>query len=129
MKTKDNTSKYQRGGLFLKKGLLAILSGIFISTSAMAAPAGEKPMGSDAESASRTIKECIKFPNLNMYNISEAKVNVVFTVDEAGRVNLVIANTENQGLRKSIEEQFLTLSLKQLKANNAYSIQFNFKTL
>jgi len=86
-------------------------------------------MGSDAESASRTIKECIKFPNLNMYNISEAKVNVVFTVDEAGRVNLVIANTENQGLRKSIEEQFLTLSLKQLKANNAYSIQFNFKTL
>ncbi len=129
MKTKDNTGKHTKGGLFLKKGLLAMLSGILIGTSAMAAPAGEKPMGADAESASRTIKESIKFPNLNTYNVSEARVNVVFTVDEAGRVNLVVANTENQGLRKFIEEQFLTLSLKQLKANNAYSIQFNFKTL
>ena len=129
MKTKDNTGKHTKGGLFFKKGLLAMLSGILIGTSAMAAPAAEKPMGADAESASRTIKESIKFPNLNTYNVSEARVNVVFTVDEAGRVNLVVANTENQGLRKFIEEQFLTLSLKQLKANNAYSIQFNFKTL
>ncbi len=131
MKNKDNTSKQMRGGLFSKKGLLALLSGIFISLSAVAAPVGEKPLETDAGSASRIIKEHVKFPaiNLNHYQGHEEKVNVVFTVNEAGQVNLVIANTENQGLKKAIEEQFLTLSLKQLKANNAYSIQFNFKTL
>ncbi len=129
MKNKDNTSKQMRGGLFSKKGILAILSGIFISISAVAAPAGEKPLGTDVESASRLIKEQVKFSNYATYQGHEEKVNVVFTVNEAGQVNLVIANTENPSLKKDIEEQFLKLSLKQLKANNAYSIQFNFKTL
>lgn len=129
MKNKDNTSKQMRGGLFSKKGLLAILSGIFISLSAVAAPVGEKPLGTDVESASRLIKEQVKFSNYATYQGHEEKVNVVFTVNEAGQVNLVIANTESQSLKKDIEEQFMKLSLKQLKANNAYSIQFNFKTL
>jgi len=129
MKNKDNTSKQMKGGLFSKKGLLTLLSGIFISLSAVAAPVGEKPLETETGSASRIIKEHMKFPNHTLYNVSEAKVNVVFTVDEAGQVNLVIANTENQGLKKAIEDEFRKLSLKQLKANNAYSIQFNFKTL
>lgn len=129
MKNKDNTGKKMKGGLFSKKGLLAILSGIFISISAVAAPAGEKPLETDIVSASRIIKEQIKFPGIHTYQSHEEKVNVVFTVDEAGQVNLAIANTENQGLKKHIEEQFLKLNLRQLKANNAYSIQFNFKTL
>lgn len=129
MKNKDNTSKQMSGGLFSKKGFIALLSGIFISLSAVAAPAGEKPLETETGLASRIIKEHVKFPSLAQYQGYEEKVNVVFTVNEAGQVNLVIANTENQGLRKAIEEQFMTLSLKQLKANNAYSIQFNFKTL
>lgn len=118
-----------RGGLFSKKGILALLSGIFISISAVAAGTGEKPAGAEAGSVSRMIKEQVKFPNFSFYTTGEEKVNVVFTVDEAGQVNLVIANTENQDLKKAIEGQFQKLSLKQLKANNAYSIQFNFKTL
>lgn len=128
MKPKDNISKRMSSGLFSKKGVVALLSGIFISLSAAAAPGGEKPLHTDAGMASRIIKEHIKFPSLTLEKDSEEKVNVVFTVDETGHVNLVVANTTNNALRKSIEEQFATLSL-QLKANHAYSIQFNFKTL
>ena len=129
MKQKNNTSKQMSGDLFSKKGLLALLSGIFISLSAVAAPAVEKPLETEASSASRIIKEQVKLPSSAGNEVHEEKVNVVFTVNEAGQVNLVIANTESQSLKKVIEEQFMKLSLKQLKANNAYSIQFNFKTL
>lgn len=129
MKNKDNTSKRITGDLFSKKGLLALLSGIIFSLSAVAANTGKAPANTDAVSASRIIREQVKFSSLSTYQALEEKVNVVFTVNEAGHVNLVIANTKSQALKTAIEEQFMKLDLKQLKANNAYSIQFNFKTL
>lgn len=129
MKNKDNTSKRITGDLFSKKGLLALLSGIMFSLSAVAGNTGNAPANTDVVSASRTIREQVKFSSLSTYQALEEKVNVVFTVNEAGHVNLVIANTKSQALKTAIEEQFRKLDLKQLKANNAYSIQFNFKTL
>lgn len=129
MKHKDNTGKRITGDLFSKKGLLALLSGIMFSLSAVAANTGNTPANSDVVSASRIIREQVKFSSLSTYQALEEKVNVVFTVNEAGHVNLVIANTKSQALKTAIEEQFRKLDLRQLKANNAYSIQFNFKTL
>ena len=64
-----------------------------------------------------------------MHFNEEEKVNVVFTVNEIGEVNLVVANTTNESLKKSIETQFMKLKLNKLKANNAYSVVFNFKTI
>jgi hypothetical protein len=58
-----------------------------------------------------------------------ADANVVFTVNEIGNVNLVVVNTTNEKLKKSIETQFTKLKLSNLKANNAYSVVFNFKTI
>jgi len=40
--------------------------------------------------ANKTIKDRIKFPNLLMDFNKEEKVNVVFTVNELGNVNLVV---------------------------------------
>ena len=54
---------------------------------------------------------------------------MVFTVNETGNVNLVVVNTTNENLKKSIETQFVKLKLNNLKANNAYSVVFNFKTI
>ena len=71
----------------------------------------------------------LKFPNLIMNFNQVEKVNVLFTVNETGEVNLVVANTANETLKKSIESQFMKLKLNNLKANNAYSIVFNFKTI
>lgn len=79
--------------------------------------------------ANKTIKERIKFPNLLMDFNKEEKVTVVFTVNELGNVNLVVVNTSNENLKKSIETQFVKLKLSNLKANNAYSVVFNFKTI
>ena len=79
--------------------------------------------------ANKTIKDRIKFPNLLMDFNKEEKVNVVFTVNELGNVNLVVVNTSNETLKKSIESQFIKLKLNNLKANNAYSVVFNFKTI
>lgn len=128
MKHTGYTKKRFTAGLFSGKGLLALITGILLSTATFA-KAGETPPTADAGSAAKTIREHIKFPNFNIYQAPEEKVNVVFTVNENGQVNLVIANTGNAILKKTIEDQFLKLTLKQLKANNAYSIQFNFKTI
>ena len=93
------------------------------------AKSNENPKSVLISDANKTIKEHIKFPNLLMHFNEEEKVNVVFTVNEIGEVNLVIANTANESLKKSIEGQFMKLKLNKLKANNAYSVVFNFKTI
>ena len=112
----------------IKKSVIVFATGLLMSLTARAG-GNEPPKNISISGASKTIKDHVKFPNLLLDFSNEEKVNVVFTVNEEGRVNLVIANTSNEILKKSIETQFSKLVLKQLKANNAYSIQFNFKTI
>lgn len=112
----------------IKKTVIVFAAGLIMSISARAG--GNEPSRSIIISdVSKTIKEHVKFPNLLLDYSRKEKVNVVFTVNDVGHVNLVIANTSNEILKKSIETQFSKLVLKQLKANNVYSIQFNFKTI
>lgn len=111
-----------------KKSIVIIVTGVLFSFN-IQAKENEKPTSIIIADAGKTIKEHVKFPNL-MLNFNQVeKVNVVFTVNETGQVNLVVANTTNEILKKSIETQFMKLTLNHLKANNAYSIQFNFKTI
>jgi DNA/RNA endonuclease YhcR with UshA esterase domain len=113
---------------FIKKSLSILAAGLLMSFNAEASD-NENPKTIIITEAGKIIKEHIKFPNFTM-NFNEVEnVNVVFTVNEEGHINLVIANTSNELLKKSIETQFAKLVLKQLKANNTYSIQFNFKTI
>ena len=111
----------------IKKSIAYISIGILFSFQANAKVDGTPSI--TISDASKTIKEHIKFPNLLMDFNKEEKVNVVFTVNETGNVNLVVVNTSNENLRKSIETQFVKLKLNNLKANNAYSVVFNFKTI
>jgi len=112
----------------IKKSVIVFATGLLMS---LTAKAGENEPAKNIliSDASKTIKEHIKFPNLLLDYKHEEIVNVVFTVNDEGHINLVIANTSNEILKKSIETQFSKLVLKQLKPNNAYSIQFNFKTI
>jgi len=73
------------------------------------------------------VKNYLMFPNVfnNKYT-EEAKV--VFTVNNKGNVDLVIADTNNKTLKKSIEEQFLKLKFNNLSTNNTYTINFKFKS-
>ncbi len=73
------------------------------------------------------VKNYLLFPNIfNNSYIEEAKV--VFTVNNKGNVDLVIADTNNKTLKKSIEEQFLKLKFNNLSSNNTYNINFKFKS-
>lgn len=112
----------------LKKTIILVTAGLFLSLN-INAKDNENPKSVLIADASKTIKEHIKFPNLLMHFNEEEKVNVVFTVNETGDVNLVIANTTNETLKKSIETQFVKLKMDKLKANNAYSIVLNFKKI
>lgn len=87
--------------------------------------------GSDASvETEKTIKEHVKFPKLILpVQQQEQKVEVVFTTSENGNVNFVLAKTDNREVKAEIEKQFSKLNLNKLKANVAYSIVLNFKTI
>lgn len=111
-----------------KKTIILVTAGLFFSMN-INAKDNENPKSVLVSDASKTIKEHIKFPDFLMNFNETEKVNVVFTVNETGEVNLVVANTSNETLRKSIETQFMKLKMDKLKANNAYSIVLNFKKI
>ena len=77
----------------------------------------------------KTIKEHVKFPNIILPLKKQEKVTVLFTTSENGKVNFVFAKTNNKEIKSEIEKQFLQLTLTKLKANVAYSIVLNFKTI
>ncbi len=111
-----------------KKTIVLVATGLLFAVTANAKD-NENPKAILVSDATKTIKEHIKFPDLLMRFNEEEKVNVVFTVNEAGEVNLVVANTPNESLKKSIEAQFMKLKMNKLKANNAYSVVLNFKKI
>lgn len=123
MKTKINQFKASIentiGNTSLKKSIAFLAVGILFSLNTSAKVEGT-PKTVVVDDSNKTIKEQIN---------KEEKVNVVFTVNETGNINLVVANTTNDKLKKSIETQFAKLKLSNLKANNAYSVVFNFKTI
>ena len=77
----------------------------------------------------KTIKQHISFPNVILPIQHTEKVEVIFTTSETGKVNFVLAKTENDMLKKQIEKQFAELTLTKIKSNVAYSIVFNIKTI
>jgi hypothetical protein len=77
----------------------------------------------------KTIKEHIYFPGLILPLQQQQKVEVVFTTNEKGKVDFVLAKTDNKDIKAAVEKQFSTLTLNKLKANVAYSIVLNIKTI
>ncbi len=78
----------------------------------------------------KTIKEHVKFPKLILpVQHQDQKVEVVFTTSENGNVDFVLAKTDNKEVKAEIEKQFSKLNLSKLKANVAYSVVLNFKTI
>jgi hypothetical protein len=78
----------------------------------------------------KEIQKHLSFPNILLpVNKSHSnKVDVVFTTNESGKVNLVIAKTENESLKKEIEKNFSKLVLKTTKPNVCYGVTLKLKT-
>lgn len=92
------------------------------------AKAGTGHNGTEANhETEKTIKHYMSFPNIILPIEQNEKVEVVFTTGENGKVNFVLAKTENKELRKIIEKQFTDLYLPAIKNNVAYSVVINLK--
>lgn len=83
----------------------------------------------DITETQRIIKQHISFPNNVVSATKTEKVEVVFTTDEVGKVNFVLAKTDNELLKKQMEKQFAEMTLTKIKSNVAYSIVFNIKKI
>lgn len=75
----------------------------------------------------KTIQQQFLFPNIILPVEKNEKVPVVFTLNKENKIDVIIAKTENNVLKREIENQLADLTLPNLKANSTYSIVLNFK--
>ena len=80
----------------------------------------------------RTIRQFIKFPQVLIPVYQQPanntyKIEVLFTTDETGKVNFVLAKTSDTRLKSEIEKQFLALKLRQVKSDVVNSVVLHFK--
>jgi len=84
-------------------------------------------------STEKTIQDYFRFPQVLLPKVdvktNDSKVEVVFTTSENGKVNFVLAKTDNPILKKEIEKQFSNLVLPQLKKDVAHSVVLKFRTV
>ncbi len=106
--------------------LSAILGFIFLGSAALAS---DNHGNENIIETQKEIKQHISFPNIILPLNKTEKVEVVFTTAENGKVNFVLAKTDNDVLKKQIEKQFAEMTLSKIKSNVAYSIVFNIKKI
>lgn len=124
----------------LNKLKLQLLMSLVINGLALAAgtvPPTNTPTATPTKTTStapeKTIHDYIRFPQVlfpkTELKTIQNKVEVVFTTGDNGKVNFVLAKTEDALLKKEIEKQFTNLVLPQLKKDVAYSVVLRFKTV
>ena len=87
-----------------------------------------------AKEAEKTIRHFFKFPGIlvplhDLNKPETQKVEVLFSTDQNGNINFVLAKTADRSLRTEIERQFWKLRLAGLKRDVVNSVVLNFKTL
>lgn len=113
-----------------KLALLAVFTLSTLIISANTLPAETKK----AKDTEKTIKDYFKFPGIliPMHSLNKAeteKVEVLFSTDQKGDINFVLAKTSKPELKAEIEKQFLKLHLTKLKHDVVHSVVLNFRTL
>jgi hypothetical protein len=83
-------------------------------------------------STKKTVQRYFKFPSLLITPFTgEAreveKVEVLFTTDVNGKVNFVIARTDNAELKAEIEKQFYKMPFKEGNENVVQKVILNFR--
>lgn len=107
------------------KTLKLMIAAVFVSLTLT----GLAGTGGDG-TTEKEIQKHLSFPNILLpINKTQCnKIDVVFTTNENGQVNLVIAKTENESLKKEIEKNFSKLVLKTTKPNVCYGVTLKLKT-
>jgi len=116
---------------------LVLIAGFAFSTLALKANSLNNTPGETKKATratEKTIHDFFKFPGVLMplHSISkpeEQKVEVLFTTDQNGNIDFVLAKTTRRDLKAEIERQFSKLHLSGLKRNVVHSVVLNFKAL
>ena len=110
----------------------ALITGL-IFTALMARPNNAPVSGTVTSETEKAIRNYFKFPQILMPHMESrnqaSKVEVLFTTDRTGKVNFVLAKTEDQGLKTEIEKQFSGMYLAKLKQDVVHRVVLNFRTL
>jgi len=112
-----------------KLGMSAVATLFLFSVSAMASNLIDKTENGSLPEAQNQIKNQISFPNIILQTNRAEKIEVLFTTNDSGKVNFVLAKTGNQEIKKEVEKQFMELFLPSLKTNVTHSITLTLKTI
>ncbi|MBA2611567.1 MAG: hypothetical protein H0U95_06325 [Bacteroidetes bacterium] len=107
---------------------VALIAGLLI-TSLSVKPNTVSGLNPEAGETEKTIKDYFKFPQIVVLVNESQKVEVLFTTDEKGHVDFVLAKTQDHNLKAEVEKQFLKLNLTKLKCNVVHSVTLNIKTV
>ncbi|MDP1801719.1 MAG: hypothetical protein Q8L81_10220 [Bacteroidota bacterium] len=107
---------------------MILMAGLII-TSLSVKPNTVSGISPDASETEKTIKDYFKFPQIVIPVNGSQKVEVLFTTDQKGHVDFVLAKTIDTNLKTEIEKQFLKLNLTKLKNNVVHSVTLNIKTV
>ena len=107
---------------------VALIAGLLI-TSLSVKPNTTSGISPEANETEKTIKDYFKFPQIVTPLNEDQKIEVLFTTDEKGHVDFVLAKTVDQNLKMEVEKQFLKLNLTKLKCNVVHSVTLNIKTV
>lgn len=87
------------------------------------------PVDGSSDSLQRIIKESLKYPDEAIRNCYTGKVDVVFTVNEEGQLNIKEIYSDNSDMAKCVKKQLSTICCKGIKTpyNKHYAVSIAFK--
>jgi hypothetical protein len=110
-------------------GILAITA-VFILMLTAGAFAG-KPAMTPAQHVQKIIQETIKYPEQARKDCCQGSVDVIFTVDDDGKINIENTFSTNPEIEKYVKEQLATICCKGVKTpfNEHYKVTISFKLI
>jgi hypothetical protein len=86
---------------------------------------------SKAVKTERTIREYFRFPSFinQLPRTGAGKVEVLFTTGSDGRINFVLAKSDDAKLKRMVEEHLTGLRLEELTPDFVHSVVLSFRRL
>ena len=108
--------------------MMIILMFIFISGTSIFA---SEPAIPPAVHLQKAIKEGVKYPERAVKSCCTGTVNVVFAIDESGKIDIKRMSTDNKEISDDVKAQLSRINCKEAKAPfyQLYKITISFKLI
>ncbi|MCX6280087.1 MAG: energy transducer TonB [Bacteroidetes bacterium] len=103
---------------------------MFVLVAGISASAAS-PVLTPADNVYKIIKESIKYPDQAVRESYTGTVDVIFTVDDDGKINVENTLSDSPDIEKIVKEQLSTICCKGVKTpfNEHYKITISFKLI